>query len=785
MNEMKRINIDCTAMTRRVNMRQIPGGGLEGVGIPSMIRRGEGAVSVVPGLVCRHGDGTESYFHVRDGRLYGSNTMYGHREVAECGNIACGVATADGVLLFDSVAGPRRFAYDGRGRWSEVTPGSKLPPLTIVRRDAGSESVAVDDIRLEGSYDSRNHELSLADRVTIGAVLDKAYSRLADTAAASHRYIQPVLARYELVGHDGRLLYRSAPVMVSPAAGVQGVSAQVRIGSAAPNVISGLRLTATSFAIGIDRSGAGEEFDALVAEVRLTVSPQLHPCTPGLPPVCAYGGATSSEVAYTLHVPGHSHLVSPGAEGGLVRARMLAVLGDMERAMRPYDMPVPSLREDLALLGSLRQVARAGSPLDAPHGFRARVATANGDTLLYGGLTAIPFDGYRAAEIAVSTDAAASGTPTAVLVTMADGSSVVSAATAVGAAPGVMSPLLTYPSASARKMLVICGSRRREFALEPAPGGGYAYCLAADCAPVSLADTGAPFVLPAASPAKTEMSDMFALARADAPLDITVTGRSEAGAVTCVSPAPKVAWGISKPGFYVMGRGGIVAVAPSVSGLTSSLIDPRAVTSATAAAVVPGGVAVVAGNRLLRLSGTKAVTLMDDCRAGRIAFSAPTRELWLLSMSASVIGAVSTEITIFDTDTQATYTRTSLDVESMVPLSSRLLLIGKDGTERDTSVEENTMRTIELEGRVPFRSDGWTRVLLTLPLFGRGLVGTVTVTAWQGDGARKGRTVATLDINGDIDHPVTAGILLPHCHRVGVTVKVSTFQPKTCAYDPR
>ena len=147
-------------MTRRVNMRQIPGGGLEGVGIPSMIRRGEGAVSVVPGLVCRHGDGTESYFHVRDGRLYGSNTMYGHREVAECGNIACGVATADGVLLFDSVAGPRRFAYDGRGRWSEVTPGSKLPPLTIVRRDAGSESVAVDDIRLEGSYDSRYHGLS-------------------------------------------------------------------------------------------------------------------------------------------------------------------------------------------------------------------------------------------------------------------------------------------------------------------------------------------------------------------------------------------------------------------------------------------------------------------------------------------------------------------------------------------------------------------------------------------------------------------------------------------------
>lgn len=786
---MKQVLIEAGAhvMDTRVNLRSDSRGILRGVGLPSVTRKGAGAVNVVDGLVCRHGDRSESYFYLSAGTLWGANSLHGHREIAAMDDVRCGVAVSDGMVLF-CASGPRRFRYEGRGRWTELPGATDFAPFVIERRDAGTESVDVGDIKLAGSYDSRSHELSMADRATIGDALDRAYRRLVDTAAASHRYIQPVVARYEIVGHDGSVLYRSAPVMVSPDAGVQGVGCAVTVPAGTPSTLTGARLTATSFTLALVRAGGDDGImDGFVADVRLTVSPQLHPCSPGLPSVCRYDGATSSAVAYTVHVPGYSHLVQPGSEGGLVRSRTLAVLANMDKALRPYAMPLRSYADDIRTLNSLNFKQPSLNALS----FAPRVAASDGDTILYGGLTIIPFDGYAAAEMAVGTVFSDDGVPTAVRMTMADGSTVVRGCTVSGIGLSRLSPLLTYPSASARKMLVICGGARGEYGLEPTPDGAMSFRLAPDCRPLSLADSGAPFVLPAASPATVELPDTFAVAQASEPLRLTASGRSEAGPVTCVAPAPRVAWGVAKPGFYVMGRGGIMAVAPaaSLASLTSSLIDPRGVTSATAAAVIPGGVAVVAGGELLSLSGTRATVLLDSCDATTVAYSPSCRELWLVSspMMAMAVGPgiVGADVKVYQLDCGAVYSRTGITLSAAVTLGPRMLIVDGSGNERDCSAESDAMLTLGVSGCVPFGSEGWTLASLRLPALGRALAGSVTVTARQATGARGTYTVTTFDIDGDIDHPVAGGLAVPHCHAVGIELSVSTFYPTSFVYDPR
>lgn len=792
---MKQVLIEAGAqvMDTRVNLRADSRGTLRGVGLPSVTRKGTGAVNVVEGLVCRHGDRSESYFYLREGALWCANSLHGHREIAAMEDARCGVAVSDGVVLF-CASGPRRFRYDGRGRWTALPQPADFAPFVIERRDAGSESVDVGDIKLTGSYDSRSHELSMADRAAIGDALDKAYRRLVDTAAASHRYIQPVVARYEITGHDGSVLYRSAPVMVSPDAGVQGVGCAVTVPAGTPGTLTGARLTATSFTLALVRAGGDDSImEDFVADVRLTVSPQLHPSSPGLPSVCRYDGATSSAVAYTVYVPGYSYLVQPGAEGGLVRSRTLAVLSNINTALRPYAMPLRSYADDIKTLSSLNSKLSSlnlNSKLSSLN-FTPRVAASNGDTIIYGGLTLIPFDGYAAAEMATGTEYSDEGMPTAVRVTMADGSGVVRGGTVSGVGLSRFSALLTYPSASARKMLVICGGARGEYDLEPTPDGAMSFRLAPDCRPLSLADSGAPFVLPAASAATVELPDTFAVAQASNSLCLMASGRSEAGPVTCVASAPRVAWGVAKPGFYVMGRGGIMAVAPasSLGSLTSSLIDPRGVTSATAAAVIPGGVAVVAGGELLSLSGTRATVLLDSCDAGTVAYSPSRRELWLVSSPMMTLavgpGVVGTDVKVYQLDYGTVYSRTGITPSSAVTLGARMLIVDSSGNERDCSAESDTMLTLGVSGSVPFASEGWTRASLCLPAFGRDLAGSVAVTARQGDGARGTYTVATFDIDGDLDHPVASGLAVPHCHAVGIELSVSTFHPTSFVYDPR
>ncbi|MCM1522647.1 MAG: hypothetical protein NC039_08355 [Muribaculaceae bacterium] len=759
------------------NLRPDIDTGYVGVGSPRRIMLKNSRVRVVDGLCYAHGDGTETFFYSVPGKLMAYNTAGREQELAAViGDVCHGITDGDGVIVFGEDGSPRRFVCDKTGRWEEREISLDITPYIIERRDMSVETAEVADVKLAGTYDQRNHQLTSEDADKLGTALSEAYRHLVDGAAGAGCMVQPVLARYRLYGLDGRVLYTSAPVMVAPADGVQAVSGEALV-SAGESTVSGMRLTARAFRLELVPSVVADPLrDTYVGRVELMVSPQLHPYIDGVPANCSYKGADGGVVRYEVNIPGYTEQSSP------VKARMLSVLANVEKSFRPDATVVPTLKDDLKTLSSL-QIGGSAAPF-IPSAFKARCSARNGSSVLYGGLTFAPFSGYALPEMAIVSEATEWGIPTAVRVTMADGSTVVRAVTS-GRTMSALSPLLLYPSPEARSMLIITDEGRMECPLTPSPCGRWSYWVNPGCVPLSPPEGGSGFILPSASPSDQEYPDALAVASADDPLRLLTVTHAGVGRVTALAAAPRsgMSWDFARAGFYAMGVQGIAGVQPS-SALTSvhtSIIDKRGVKAGRCVAQTVGGVAAVAGGELLQLTGSRVKTLLSPCDADMVGYSTTHQGLLYGSAEGSALNLLTTPLNTI-----------SPGVSALIALSDRLIGVDEgSGRFYDLSVEVDGDQTIEITAVARIDASGWTRGMLRLPISGRSLYGTVRITPVFTNPINPINSTptpwlpaTTLTLRGDIDHPVVSHVLLPHCHGVRVEVKITTPYPKYFRYDP-
>lgn len=232
-------------------------------------------------VTSRPGDGSEWLFYVeRNGSLccFGFPYERGVELDPVAGDITS-VVLADGVLYVFASDRPVRCYEHVPGRFKWVEREFSCHGLcSIVRRDLAVETAPVPSIPLKGSYDSRTHTVADADAVAIGSALRTAYRRIADAAASNHRYVQPVMARYKLVGRDGTILYTSAPVLVAPAEGLQMTSASMQIDAPGYSQTSPMTLSASAFGLEAVKANPDSEiWTNLVDHVEIEAAPQLHP----------------------------------------------------------------------------------------------------------------------------------------------------------------------------------------------------------------------------------------------------------------------------------------------------------------------------------------------------------------------------------------------------------------------------------------------------------------------------------------------------------------------------
>ena len=774
------------------NLRPTPSGALTAVGLPATIASLPGAVGVEGGVYTLP-DGSTCVTVYHEGALKqlvnGAITTLAEMDTpprcvlpSEAGSLITIPAT--GLPL---IATP---ATDGRVA-PVVTP---LPPLSLRCMAMGTVSASIAPVTLKGSYSSTSRTLTDTDRSTLDKAMREAYLRLSDRALLHGRHIQPVLACYRLIGDGGTVIHTSSPVLVGPDSGLQAIRTTLTLSGDGMRSMTATPLTATEFNVGYSfTSEPDDAWRSAVRAVEILVSPQLHPLSTLLPGTCSFSSASATSLTMDHLLPGVNPLADPAADGQYLRSCITSILDNADTAM----LPSPRTWTDtLAEISALRSIATLpvsspsasslmGVRLSAPHGFSASAVARSGDMVAWGDLRAVPFDGYPLPELSTVTTPATSPTPTAVLTTMLDGSSVVSQAVMRTLAPSTLSPLVLYPSPDACSATLIAGNRAVTLPLTPTPCGRWSCYISPTLRPVTFTDTLPGFVVPSATPPVHHYPSAIAVTRASAPLSpLAFTTIGDSGRVTALLPALRHSSSFTVPTarFYVAGTGGISSMTLNdrLTRINLNLLHPRPVESVTA---IPGGIAFISGGRLLTLSGSRAPVELARLREiiggnseWALGWDNSHGELWCIPRVAPDDAPAGTTAVIATPDGSALYTHSCPAVVSVLSAGPRLILVDSSGNIIAPGQERSGPVSVRHVSVIPSAFRPGAEAILNIPVYGREVSGTVRLLASHAvhSGNPPRLAVMGLSINGGaINHPLVQRVRLPHSHALILDISLT------------
>jgi len=700
---------------------------------------------------------------------------------------ACAIGVADGVMVMSAEGRARRFVFartESGGGWSETELFPSLPPLMIVRRDMGTAVAEMPALSLRSSYTTTSQHLSDADQAIVDKAMREAYVNLSDGALLRGRYIQPVVARYRLIGEGGRVLYTSAPVIVAPGAGLQGVTATLSLSGEGFRQVAGTQLSAKEFVPAIEYTRAPDaEWEAIVRSVELLVSPQLHPYSATLPGYSSKSGATAAQLTLTARLPGVDPLRPVADAATRMASFVAAILDNADVALLPQSLPADTQSElrrlqSIASISPVRPTAKTALAvsLNAPHTFAASTVARSGDLVAWGGLTVNPFDGYSLPEMTVYAPPGQSSVPTAVKVTMHDGSSVVRTAVMPQCGEPSVSPLLVYPSADAVEMTLLAGSKALTVPLTPTPCGRAAYYLSSGLCPLALTEDRGGFVVPSASPHRLHYPSAVAVCPVASPFEPVAVSYGDGAAIQALLPALRHSSSFTVPSarFYLFGTGGIssMTLSDNRKRVNLNLLDSRVVSGPRAVTPMAGGVAAIAGGALVTITGARPSTLLEHCPAAMLGWSDRYGELWCIG------GAGEDEAVITSHDGEVRYTREGIGIADAVSTGEGLILVTSSGSLLDTSAEEDAETDVSHVSAISHTFKPGTCAVLQAGIYGEGVSGSITLDVSHGAPERAGATLRTLTIaGGDLNHPLCEPVCLPHSHRMSLTVSLSTSKP--------
>lgn len=792
-------------VTRCHNFRPDPSGqGLRGVGSPVEVfpETLPGAV-FVPGGEFHHTDGKISLLLCRDTELI---VVKGDEKVSlgrYYSKASCAVAMDDGwiVMTGDKAL---RFRFS-EGTWSEGSPAGDMPPMMFERMDGNVFSTTTARLDTNDFYNTRSGSLSMADSESVGDILSDTYLHIASLAMAARQFIQPVVARYRLRGPRGETLYTSAPVLVAPENGPQMTYTDLPAEGDSLNRFGPATVTVKGFTLGLRLTRTpSEAWRALVRNVEILVSPQLHPLMPGGKTHGSIRETNGGKYCLRAWMPGVVPSRRPGEFGGWMRDRVEGVLSHLEDVMKvvasapfpgagnnqihvsPFDPDLYGPKDEInrlrrILSESVREEDCYGTvlrSLSAPHTFTAGAAARNGDTVMWGCLRGHSFPGYPLGELTSSVRLATGGaTPCAVTVAMADGSLEVRESVMHGLHPEGISPLLAYPGGEARSMTILTPTVRATFPLTPARGGEWSFYLDPDCAKVALAEgTADGFAVPVSKPGVREWPDVVVMADAGSPLVPKSISYPGVSAVTALEAVPVAGSSpeMSRVKFYAFGTGGTALVTAN-SGreiASAAVLDRRGVTGPEATTALTGGVAVIAGGSPMILSGSRMRELYPGLRAKALGWNAPSGELWLFDTGQGPGTA-----TVFVMDSCSLFTRTVERTLSTVSPASGLKMLTATGRLLDGGTEKDAnVRAVHVS-RIPFNRAPASHARLSVGLSGNVPSADIVLTPDNGSGADSHTPLLGVSLSGVLTHPFVPAFRTIHTHYLTLEVSALTGKP--------
>lgn len=550
---------------------------------------------------------------------------------------------------------PEYVTYSSAGEFVLRGPLPELPPIAVRADQARVHYADTPAIRLSGATNGRD-DSSIAgyDLPVITDRLLLAYSGLKLGVKNAGAAMQPVLARYRLRDSFGATVFLSSPVLLCAPSGFQAAvpfsfSSSDSMGSLLPGFIQ-----CDSYHLAVNApEPLPAPWDSIVASAEIEVSPQLDPVD--AEGVCEGSvrltGAANASASVCL--PGIQPVLSArqAAARSLVAdalARAESLLEPVAKIGRPFGgtLGAPGTDKYISMRrGYISAAGLASRPVTKTfvHGttHTARLSL-DGLSLRANPSTPLPKPTGVPALAAVLADAEGDWKG-AVAVTLRRGDfpeTLVTRTDASRACPVSLGPLLVYPDPDATELSVSMlrpdGSAvARTFPLTPIPEAGVAYWIDPAIARVALPKAPFGFEVPLesfnGSPAVNGV-DVF-VGEADTPagsasFDAEVVAMADA-------PRSRSSWDFSRRRVLCFGSGGTEVLTIGADGVVRSrtLADRRPVLSPDAVARAGGkdgaSVLAVAGDDLIRVSGTRIETLLPRCRAARPGWCARFDEIWL------------------------------------------------------------------------------------------------------------------------------------------------------------
>lgn len=701
------------------------------------------------------------------------------------GEVRCALARKDGFTVVTD-EGCTGVEYDAvSDRW-RVRQGQPVPPpLTLTAKGAGALTTWTSAVDLNGvTYAGGSYTVTAAgrDRVT-GTLLD-GYDRLLRTAEESGRSVQPVIARYRLIGAEGETVYESAPVLLAPS----GRQCTAEVSTTYTYSGGTLSLPAVSIEAQSYRPvltmAAEEDMGAWrerVSRVEILVSEQWDPVDREGRAGLRFTRAGTSDARAWLRLPGVELTDKVMAE------RIAAVLsgdGVKMRVAARMDLPAGGTEADVTCTGGDGFSETAGgyskneengdelAAIQAPNGFTAGTVMSDGDLVVWGDVTPVLAGGNNIAEMAGErADAAWRGV---VRVTMSDGTQATGTFDGVTGMPVSLGPLISYPHPGARLMEVWIETdadgyaplRHVEIPLSSAGSGMSAYVSP------TLGNIAIPAwegEVPEPTAAKGDRrAGMIVTATVSNPLlplsALTVSHSQVMRAVP--GTGQRGSWNNTRARVAVYASDGTYRVnIDSVGRLRSaSLTDMRGVARRDAVTVTPAGIVSVhpGGTVLLNRGGTvKEIERRSEWVAA--AWNGSDGMVWLIDSRGNPTA-------LDPADGHRHNPLTQESPEYVASIAGNLYLTSPDSLMRPAVPAADVTVPIrwEAEAELPERSRA---AAIMLHATATRMTGRMRVSALPYPGSEERTDLLRLEIDGALSRPLKARIIAPIWSHIAVTVE--------------
>ena len=782
------------------NLRPDPNWGLAAVGIPRLIASLPGAIPVNGGEFTLP-DGTHIIIVLHAGALKSVSSDGTVAVIATAAQLTdtptCSLPVDGGIIVMFAASRPCRYGYTRATtgsqalKWTRTDLFPDLPPLMFVRNDMSIIGACTPAFTLDDTYTSDSQTLTDGDGAKVDRIMRDAYIRLSDKALARGWCIQPVFARYRLIGNHDEVLYVSAPVLISPDKGLQATTLSLTLTGQGLRQAAESRITATAFVPALTYTADPDSaWLKLVRDVEIEITPQLHPYSAVLP-------GTSSRTSYTagaglamrITLPGVNPDVTPGAPGSITARQVTAVLDHTDRAFMERD--AGSTDRELSLLDRIMRCddGTDNTPdndlatcISAPHAFTASAVARSGDTVAWGGISAIPFNGYALHEMGIkNAPANDNAVPTAAVVTMRDGSSVVRAVASRKYRVTTLSPLIVYPSPDAVSIELLSGRDGITLPLTPSPGRRFSYYLDPSLRPMAFNEDRYAFSEPSASPTLRPYPTAIVTAVARTPLQPKALSAGEGAPVHTLCAASRRSNALTAPTslFYAFSASGITAVSLSDSRrrLNLTLVDRRSVMSPQCVTPIADGVAALADGALITITGTSSRPglLLSACDAAMIGWSDRYGEIWCIPQ---VPGS---PVTVISPDGKVRYTREGIDIAAVSSEGgSRMYLFTTAGDILDASDEEDLTVTVRHVASVRHAYAPNTEIDARVGMFGEQVGGGILFTVSDAPYVPDTAPVMTRPFSQeDLEGSVHVKVQLTQSTRLHREVAVTSPYPST------